>query len=312
MRFFKTFLSIFLLSLVSLHAQQAQAKEKIPFNGFDLSNVTIDKKEIQQPLPKDAIPAIHKPKFTTIAEAETKLKDTDKVLHFSHNGVHRAYPLRILDWHEVVNDDVAGKKVSITYCPLCGSGIAFAREFDKKTITLAVSGLLYRSDVLLYDKETNSLWSQLGMKCVAGPQAGTEMLPLVCPLSTFAVWKMKFPTGQVLSFDTGHKRPYSKTAYQKYKESDQMHKKYGLKNVRTDLPVKTWVFGINTGKSTLCISEEQLMKNKTHTTVLDGKTLTFSTVDGTTKAVFDNKDIPAVRSYWFAWQAFNPETKVIK
>ncbi len=109
-----------------------------------------------------------------------ELKPDDRILGFALNGVAKAYPISILSWHEIVNDAIKDQSFIVTYCPLCGTGMAFSADLDGEASSFGVSGLLYESDVLLYDQLTNSLWSQILQKAVSGPMKGRElaMLPL--------------------------------------------------------------------------------------------------------------------------------------
>ncbi len=126
-------------------------------NGFDLKNSIIPVNEVLSGgPPRDGIPSINKPKFITTKEADY-LKPEDRVIGVNYKGVTRAYPIRILNWHEIVNDKIAGESVAITFCPLCGTGIVYSGDFDGKPHQFGVSGLLYNSDVLLYDRETETL-----------------------------------------------------------------------------------------------------------------------------------------------------------
>jgi hypothetical protein len=146
--------------------------------GFDLSNAQIPVAEILDGgPPKDGIPAIDRPEFLKASVA--KLPDETRVLGVWVNGIAKAYPINFMNYHEIVNDLFANRPVVVMYCPLCGSGIAFDALVKGGPRTFGVSGLLYNSDVLLYDRHSESLWSQLMMEAVSGPMAGTalEMLP---------------------------------------------------------------------------------------------------------------------------------------
>jgi hypothetical protein len=122
--------------------------------GFILGNATIPIKDIKDGGPrKDEIPAIDNPSFLSIAEVDY-LKAEDQVMSITHDGISRAYPIRILDHHEIVNDKIGDLAFAVTYCPLCGSGMIFNRKIKGEETTFGVSGLLYQSDVLLYDRAT--------------------------------------------------------------------------------------------------------------------------------------------------------------
>jgi hypothetical protein len=140
-------------------------------NGFDLTDALVPGNEVHSGgPPRDGIPAIDKPRFVT-ATAASFLKGDERVLGIRHNGVSKAYPITILSWHEIVNDRFAGDPVAISYCPLCGTGIAYRARADDQALTFGVSGLLYNSDMLLYDRNTGSLWSQIMRQAISGPTA---------------------------------------------------------------------------------------------------------------------------------------------
>ena len=144
-------------------------------NGFNLDNSSIPIEQIRQGgPPKDGIPALTNPKFVSVSEVDF-LNDQDKIIGVSINGKHKAYPIKILNYHEIVNDYLGKSPIVITYCPLCGSGIVFSAIIDSQILHFGVSGLLYNSDVLMYDKETNSLWSQLMMQAVSGDLKDNEL-----------------------------------------------------------------------------------------------------------------------------------------
>jgi hypothetical protein len=131
--------------------------------GFDFSKHSIPLYEIYSGgLPKDGIPSIDNPKFVTGPKAEEGfLSNKDRVLGIFSNGKAKAYPIRILNWHEIVNDQIAGKSIVVTFCPLCGTEMIFDSTINGRSASFGVSGLLYQSDMLLYDRETESLWSQI-------------------------------------------------------------------------------------------------------------------------------------------------------
>jgi hypothetical protein len=140
-------------------------------NGFKLTDLRIERDAIKSGgPPRDGIPSIDAPKFITPDKADF-MKDDDIVLSYTHGETTRAYPLRVLVWHEVVNETIADKPILVTYCPLCGTAMIFDRKVGDKVRTFGVSGLLYQSDVLMYDREDESLWSQLKMEAVSGSQA---------------------------------------------------------------------------------------------------------------------------------------------
>ncbi|HWH45722.1 MAG TPA: DUF3179 domain-containing protein [Thermoleophilaceae bacterium] len=161
----------------------------------------------------DGIPALDDPATLPAARARY-LDEDDPVFGVALGGEARAYPLRILDWHEMVNDTVGGRAVSLAYCTLCGAGVLFATETDERTYTFGSSGFLMRSNKLMYDRQTRTLWNQLTGRPVLGELAGDEVeletLPVV--VSTWGRWRERHPDTTVLDIRTGHDRPYSRGA----------------------------------------------------------------------------------------------------
>ena len=166
--------------------------------------------------PPDGIPAIDRPKFVSIEEADAWLPPKEPVLAVNIGGDARASPLRILIWHEIVNDTVGGKPATVTYCPLCNSGLVFDPVVDGTTHDFGTSGKLYKSDLVMYDRKTHSLWAQMEGRAIVGKLAGTR-LPLI-PANTiaYADFKAAYPGGKVLSQETGHQRQYGFNPYDSY------------------------------------------------------------------------------------------------
>ncbi|HKK17333.1 MAG TPA: DUF3179 domain-containing (seleno)protein, partial [Opitutales bacterium] len=233
---FKTLPFLLLLSSLTL---PVTGQTKL---GFDLGNASIPVDAIHRGgPPPDGIPSIDEPKFTPAAEVNY-LEAEDTIIAFEKDGVARAYPFRILIWHEIVNDRVAGQAIAVVYCPLCGTAMVFDRRYGDQTLDFGVSGLLYNSDVLMFDRQTKSLWSQLGMKAVAGKFVGTELEWLPSEQTTWAAWKAENPEGEVLNLDTGHRRDYRNLPYQSYFKSPRTMFPY--QQNRDELEPKTWVAGI--------------------------------------------------------------------
>ena len=148
----------------------ASAARKVKKNGFDLEGALIPVQEIRSGgPPRDGIPSIDRPQFVA-GTAAGFLKAKDRILGIERHGIARAYPIKILNYHEIVNDIFGSEPIVITYCPLCGTGMAFLAVIGGERRVFGVSGLLYNSDVLLYDRNSETLWSQLRGKAVAGLQ----------------------------------------------------------------------------------------------------------------------------------------------
>lgn len=170
--------------------------------------------------PPDGIPAIDRPAFVTPAVADAWLEGAEPVLALQVGGDARAYPLQILMWHEIVNDVVGGKPVAVTYCPLCNSGLVFERVVDGATLDFGTSGKLYKSDLLMYDRQSHSLWAQMEGRAVVGDRAGTRLGRLPANTISYEDFKAIFPRGTVLSRETGHRRAYGRNPYEGYDHPD--------------------------------------------------------------------------------------------
>ncbi|HIP77516.1 MAG TPA: DUF3179 domain-containing protein, partial [Kiloniellaceae bacterium] len=230
------------LALLILLALALPARGSPHKNGFDLEDALLPVDEIRQGgPPRDGIPAIDRPRFETPREAAW-LKPHDRVLGIEHGGTTRAYPIRILDWHEIVNDRIGADPVVVSYCPLCGTGVAFRLPGSRESGGFGVSGLLYNSDVLLYDRASESLWSQILMQAVSGPRKGERFDPLPLEHTTWQDWRERHPDTRVLSRDTGHRRDYDRGAYGDYAQSKGLY--FPVSNLDRRYHPKEWVLGI--------------------------------------------------------------------
>lgn len=186
--------------------------------GFDLSDLRVPAEEILPGgPPKDGIPALTNPKLIPARDA-SYLRPQDRVIGYVADGEARAYPLKILNYHEIVNDRVADVPIAVTYCPLCDSVAVFDRRTPLGERVLGVSGLLYNSNVLMYDRggTPESLWSQLQAAGISGPAAGKPLRALPVELTTWQDWRMRYPGTCVLSPQTGHRRNYERNPYHGY------------------------------------------------------------------------------------------------
>ena len=189
-------------------------------NGFDVDNASIPTDEILSGgPPRDGIPAIDAPVFVDAAVASF-LKPDSRVIGVAMHGTAKAYPIAILNWHEVVNDEIGGDGIVVTFCPLCGTGMVFKTP---GATSLGVSGLLYNSDVLLYDRATESLWSQLKMEAVSGKRLGEKLTLLPASHTNWQDWRQRYPDTRVLSTDTGQQRDYSRNPYQQYGQQRDLY-----------------------------------------------------------------------------------------
>lgn len=303
---------------LTLCAQLAFAAPPDPeqYNGFDVTSASIPVKSILRGgPPRDGIPSIDAPKFVTATKSE--LHGTDRILGLSLNGVIRAYPVRILNWHEVVNDRLGNQPVVVTYCPLCGTGMAFHAVVGGQPAAFGVSGLLYNSDVLLYDRASQSLWSQMLRTAVSGPRKGAQLQQIPLTHTTWADWYGRFPTTEVLSTQTGFQRDYGHDPYRGYDRIQQLM--FDVEHQSNRFPLKEWVVGVEvSGKHKAYPFSELARAVNSSGELVDrvaNKTLRvrYDRAHGTAE-VFDEsgKLWPSTMSFWFAWFAFHPQTEVLR
>lgn len=281
---------------------------------FDLTKHSVPLDQIVDGGPgKDGIPALLTPRFVSAAEG-TFLQDDDRVLGLTQGVEAKAYPIKILNWHEIVNDVVGGKPVVVTYCPLCGTGIAFDANVRGGPHTFGMSGLLYQSDLLMYDHQTDSLWSQIGMHAVAGPLTGQRLTPVFLEHTTWAEWRAAYPSTLVLSTRTGSLRNYDRDPYTGYAESGELF--FDTTHVDPRYHPKEWVVGIEHKGVVKAYPFSELKKGESPLTdELGGDTVTIQ-VNHRARSVSvtdtGGRPIPSVTAFWFAWYAFHPDTQVFK
>lgn len=187
------------------------------FPGLDPSIKSIELTELRDGGPgKDGIPAIDEPVFVSQDEGDGYLDDQEPVISLAVGGEARAYPIQILTWHEIANDTVGGTPVAVTFCPLCNTAIIFDRRVDGGERTFGVSGLLRRSDLIMYDRTNQSLWQQITGEAIVGVDTGARLEFLPSQIVSWDDFKRTYPGALVLSRETGHDRPYGTNPYLGY------------------------------------------------------------------------------------------------
>jgi len=301
---------LFICVQLLLPAAQAQKR-----NGFDLSDAAVPVDEIRRTgVRRDGIPSIDEPKFV-LAETADYLRDDDRVIGVYRNGLAKAYPIRIMDHHEVVNDEFGGEAIVVTYCPLCYTGMVFSAQASDFGLKFGVSGLLYNSDVLLYDRLTGSLWSQILSKAITGPLKGMQLPAVAASHTTWRNWRERHPATTVLSTDTGFRRNYRKSPYLEYARSRALM--FPVKERNEQYRNKALVLGIRLGTTSRAYPFDELRKNgaSVFEDVIAGQQVT---VDWSERDDFGRildaggNELPTVIAYWFAWYAFHPDTEVFR
>jgi len=283
--------------------------------GFNIEDALIPKEEIKHGgPPKDGIPSIDDPHFAK-ASNYSYFGDDHRILGVYYNGVAKAYPIGILNWHEIVNDRFGEEAVVVTYCPLCGSGIAFEAVVEGQSLEFGVSGLLYNSDVLLYDRHKESLWSQILMKAVTGPFKGKKLEPIPTENTTLGEWKAKHPTTLILTHETGFSRDYKRSPYGDYNQNEKVF--FPLANTNRKFHPKELVLGLEWEGQFKAYPFKELKKIKGKKTIDKWQGEKFQVIydKKSDSARIKNEDgelVPTFTLFWFAWYAFYPDTEVFK
>jgi len=266
---------------------------------------------------KDCILSIDEPEFESVEEGNKWLEDGDVVFAYSDGTTHRAYPQRIMNWHEIVNDVVGEVAVVITFCPFCGSSLVFERSVDGRVLEFGVSGKLHNSNLVMYDRETKSLWQQISSEAIVGEMLGTKLAQLPMDTLRYGEWKSQYPNGEVLSRNTGYSRDYGRYPYGSYEQNTEVY--FPVEGgVDETVHPKTKVYGIVVNEVAKAYTKEALERE----TEFDG-VLTDRVGGAVLRISYDNGEVRVenlsntrekivpTRLFWFAWMAFYPETELL-
>lgn len=326
---------------------QAQEKVIVMNTSGVLHTIPLDKIK-SGGVPMDGIPSIDDPIFVNITDAH-HMSDSDIIMGLASGGEAKAYPLFILVWHEIVNDDIDDTPVSVTYCPLCYTSQVFERVINGVSVEFGTTGKLYQSNLLMYDRTTHSYWSQaLGM-AVKGPLSGQELSLIPFDLMTWADWKTLYPDTLVLGTDTGFSRAYGVDPYGSYytddriwfpidSPDDRMHPKEIIVGLRHNDTYKAYSQAtiesemlINDTLDSQSILLLSLFDENTRVfdRAVENRTLTFELANDTIKDVQTNSiwdyngtaisgelsgttlsRLPIEPAFWFSWHTFHPATLI--
>jgi hypothetical protein len=232
----------------------------------------IDTNDIVRLLPPDQIPAIDEPKFQPAGEADWLEKD-EPVLSLTVGDETRAYPLQIMTWHEIANDTVGGVPVAVTYCPLCNSGVAFERELDGQVLDFGVSGMLYVDNLIMFDRQTQSLWPQLTGEASVGHLTGSKLTPIPMGVVGWDQFRSSHPDSLVLTRDTGHQRDYGTNPYVEYDDPGSAPLVPPPGEADDRLPLKQRVVGIERDGEAVAINRDDLRQEGAIPVELGGEQL---------------------------------------
>ncbi len=183
----------------------------------DFSRHTVSLEEITSGgPPRDGIPPIDTPVFVDVAKADAWLQGREPVVVVQSNDSAKAYPLQVLIWHEIVNDTVGQEPITVTFCPLCNSAMAFKRTVGDQVLDFGTTGRLRYSDLIMWDRQTESWWQQLIGEAIIGSLAGQRLEPVPASIVSYDAFKTSYPQGQVLSRQTGFTRDYGRNPYAGY------------------------------------------------------------------------------------------------
>jgi hypothetical protein len=261
--------------------------------------------------PPDGIPSIDDPKFVGVSEADTWIREDELVMALVYKGVERVYPIQILVWHEIVNDTVAGDPILITWCPLCGSGIAYERRVDGEAVEFGTSGKLYNSNLVMYDRKTNTYWTQIGGKAILGELTGRVLKPVSVDVVVWKDWKTAHPDSRVLSRETGYSRIYGHDPYGNYYVEQRLM--FPVENVDNEVHPKTVIFGVRVKDHYKAYRESDLIAlGRIEDRVGDVAIVVERNPAGvvTVRNLETGEEIIKERDFWFVWYAFHPETEL--
>ena len=295
----------------------------------DFSKRSVSFDEIMSGGPgKDGIPAIDAPRFVAVQDADF-LEDREPVIELLVEGEVRAYPIQILIWHEIVNDEVGGVPVAITFCPLCNTAIVFDRRVDEQTFDFGTTGNLRNSDLVMYDRQTESWWQQFGGEALVGELTGVKLEQLPSRIVAWADFRREHSGGRVLSRETGFSRPYGENPYAGYDSVDSSPI-FPTKNADDDrLPPKERVVFIERGAEAVAVPFSSLREKKVVRVEVAGSRLIVRWRPGVASSL-DDAQIAAGRDtgaaevreagrlvrfdqpFWFAVAAFRPDARIVR
>jgi hypothetical protein len=311
-------------SLSAVELQELSAGWKTNFGRH-----TVPLREFQSGGPgKDGIPALDRPRFLRVAEV-TFLRPQEPVIALTLAGLSRAYPLQILVWHEIVNDVVGGVPVAVTFCPLCNTAIAFDRRVEGRTLSFGTTGNLRNSDLVMYDRQTESWWQQFGGEGVVGRYAGTRLRTLPARIVAWRSFRARYPDGLVLSRQTGYSRPYGENPYVGYDDVSSSPFFPARNAGDKRLPPKERVVFLERDGSAVAIPFSTLAKKRRVEAIVAGHRLDVRWEGGVSSAL-DTGEIAAGRDvgaaqvfergrsvtftepFWFAVAAFRPHVRIAR
>lgn len=280
--------------------------------------------------PKDGIPAVDRPRFVSVEEARPWLEGREPVIELAIGSERRAYPLQILIWHEIVNDRVGEVPVVVTFCPLCNTALAFDRRLRGRVLDFGTTGNLRHSDLVMYDRQTETWWQQFGGEAVVGALAGRRLRQLPATIVAFEDFAARNPRGSVLSRETGHNRRYGQNPYAGYDDVDSSPIFPAQNAADQRLQPKERVVFVERRGRALAVPFGLLRARGTIRTTLAGERLEFRWLPGVRSALDDaeigsgrevgsarvralptRRAVPFDTPFWFAVAAFRENVTIV-
>jgi len=243
--------------------------------------------------PKDGIPSIDAPKFQSTNEADEWLDDREPVVFVQANDETKAYPIQILMWHEIVNDTVGGEPLMISFCPLCNTAIAFKRTFNGQILDFGTTGRLRYSNLIMYDRQTETWWQQATGDAIAGEYTGAQLEFYPATMISWKDFKVQFPDGEVLSHDTGHPRNYGRNPYYGYDDISQTPFLFDG-TTPNQLPPMARVLTVETNNEAVAYPYNVLSNENVINDTVGGEEVVIFWTEGTASAL-DTSNIPEGR-----------------
>lgn len=222
--------------------------------------------------PPDGIPPIDDPHFASVSEIDW-LDDDEPVLSLTVGAETRAYPLQVMTWHEIVNDTVGGVPVAVTYCPLCNSGVAFERRVEGRLLDFGTSGLLYVDNLVMYDRQTESLWPQLTGQASVGALTGTQLTAIPIGIVGWKLFRESYPDAPVLTRETGFARDYGRNPYTGYDDPDGALAVDPPEPTDPRLPVKERVVGVTIDGESVAVRRSRIADERVVPLTVAGRDL---------------------------------------
>jgi len=291
-------------------------RTQVPLHQFNTENLQLPTEQIHSGGPaKDGIPSLTHPKAVKVAKASF-MNPSDRVVSVTIDGKTRAYPIRILNYHEFVNDKLGRTPVGVIYCPLCDSVSVVDRRLGRETYEFGISGLLCYSNVLMYDRTDQALWSQVGLRAVSGPNAGRSLRHLDnWALQTFDQFKKAHPDATVVSTKTGHGRGgYQRNPYHGYFGNDRLVPQFKTFSLDRRMSNKAAVIGVKLGDQAKAYPLRAVGQapGGLVADTMAGQTirLQFDADSGAVTILEAPEDAQIVHTFWFAWAKFHPDTEI--